>query len=143
MEKAFVNKKYKKIKGTKILEAKIRELETENGGTEEEIFTAALEAEILLQNGAGGVLVGICSDSDLEKPTKKTIIIILDDIVPIAEIDKGTLIDTCLANTQDDLLRGVKYVVPLLEHAVMLDYRFHNNIYAQGDITGLNFYFKK
>lgn len=143
MEKAFVNTKQTTVSGTPVFEAKKKELQKKFGSDTAAIDTALTKEVILLKNGGTGILLGIGIDPKLQKTTKEIVVTLFDDMTPIVEVNKNLLIEACQKNYTEDNLKGVKYLVPLLEHAVSLEYRFENRIDAQGDISGLYFYFKK
>jgi len=143
MEKAFVNTKQTSVSGTNNFEAKKKELEKKLGNDTTAIDTALTKETILLKNGGTGILLGIGIDPKLQKTAKDIIITLFDDMTEVVEVSKNLLIEACQKNCIEDNLKGIKYLVPLLEHAVSLDYRFQNRIDAQGDISGLYFYFKK
>jgi len=143
MEKAFVNTKETSVSGTINFEAKKKELTNKLGSDATAVDTALAKEPILLKNGGTGILLGIGIDPKLQKSTKDIVVTLFDDMTPIAEINKNLLIEACQKSYTEDNLKGVKYLVPLLEHSVSLEYRFQNRIDAVGDISGLVFYFKK
>lgn len=144
MGKAFVNSKRRKIRGSKKFKDAEKEFAEELSGKSEEEAEVILETKpILLVDDSNGVLLGICPDPDLEKTPQDKIIIILDDRVEIAQISKNTLIDAYQNNLEPDTIKGISYLIPLFDHAILLDYKFQNRIEAQGNIKNLNFYFKK
>lgn len=143
MEKSFVNSGKKKVSGSKKFKDTQERLKDHLADKTPEEIEAILEAEpILLINKSHSVLLGICPDPDLVKSPQDKTITIFDDRVEIATISKNTLIDTYANNVEPDLTKGITYLVPLFDHAVMLDYKFQNRIEAMGDIKKLNFYFK-
>lgn len=142
MEKAFVNTKENSISGTPLVEAKKKEVAKVVGSDQTAIDTQFAKETILLKNGGTGVLLGIACDPKLQPTAKDVTITLLDDMTEVAKISKNTLIQACQKKAQEDIAVGITYVIPLYAHAISLEFRFQNRIDAQGDISGLFFYFK-
>ena len=144
MSKAFVNTSQLSVNGDALFKDKKDSLKKANPAlTQAQIDTTVISEPVLLDGVEGGTLLAICSKPSLVKTQNKVFISVLDDRVEIAKIDKNLLIDACIANMKPDVDRGVTYTIPLFDHAVLFDYRFQNRCETIGDISGLQFYFKK
>lgn len=140
MTKAFVNKGYKKIEGTPEFEAKQKKLKDTLSANELEV---ALEKErFLLSDDANGVLVGIGIDPKIKPDKDSKQFTLYDDNVPILKVDKNNLIQACQVLYQSDNSKGINYLIPLMEHSILIEYKFQNRIEASGDLKGIFFFFK-
>lgn len=143
MEKAFVNTKEIVISGKQVFEAKKAEIEKKFEQDKTKIPEALATEPALLNDKANSLLLGICTIPGLKRDTKAVIFSILDDGTEVAKIDKNALIDACESNRSADKTKGITYSVALFEHAVVLNYRFQNRMEVIGDISGVQFFFKK
>jgi hypothetical protein len=143
MEKALVNTDLEIVDGTSSFEATTEKITKETGGSTTKIADALSKEPTLLSDKAGGLLLGIAIVPGLAIDKISQKITILDDRTPVLQIDKNTLILACQKKIDEDKVVGFSYLVPLFEHAMIVEYRFQNTIEAIGNISGLHFYFKK
>ena len=152
MNKSFVNPTQETIVGDskisdkkkEIKQADLEDVTTQSKKTDQQIAQEVLTKPIVLKHaGTHKTLLGIGVDPKLTTASKDTTFKVLDDGIEIFTISKNALITACQAIRESDRLKGITYSVPLFAHAVIIDYQFQNVMTTIGDITGIQFYFKK